>query len=657
MNNIKEFLKRPVAALLLLAVVLTMSVGTLWAKYAMDVEVTDSLSLILAAKYKYYVLPTAKENTSDPNYTNVADESVGGTQLTVLTKDSNSDDPQINFAFDDNSNTSLASYPYVAITYMSEESVGNFYLRGDKDHSSSNENGEKKYTSRFQASLGASEGKYVTTIVNLKNILTNSSRVNGIRLDYFSTGNGGDVFYLESIIFCDSFEGANELAKEKSAALNRTINYVAGSNGKVSLSTETVGINGTLSGSTATADSGYKFVSWKQNGKLVSVSRTLVPEKVNGMYESATYTAIFDVQSSGGSSTVYFDIDFTDKQNTRVSGEYVNGNGVAVLEVTNASDPWVEFTLGESSGLTLKDYPYIAITYMTTADDSARLFYMGDGSGDYGVTGEGGRYYSQDLSVKFNNLTSGSVSGGKYVTAIVNAKSLMSHSTYIDGLRFDYFANGNIGDKFYLDSVVFCATETEAEQVAASRSAALNCTISYTSENEECGTVDISSETIGINSTKALTGATATAKDGYSFAGWYNGETLVSNTASFIPPQTVGAYQSATYTAKFELNTEADELPTNDSGTSDALVAEPEENTAVTEIPVVTEEPAVTEDTAVTEIPVVTEEPAVSADPAAAKTPALTEEPASTAVPEPTKELPQTPEQTAEEGASEGSNS
>ena len=55
MKKIKEFLKRPAAALLLLAVVLTMSVGTLWAKYAMDVKVTDSLSLSVEVKKEYTI--------------------------------------------------------------------------------------------------------------------------------------------------------------------------------------------------------------------------------------------------------------------------------------------------------------------------------------------------------------------------------------------------------------------------------------------------------------------------------------------------------------------------------------------------------------------------------------------------------------------------
>ena len=60
MKKIKAFLKRPAAALLLLAVVLTMSVGTLWAKYAMDVKVTDSLSLSVEVGPTEYIIDAAK---------------------------------------------------------------------------------------------------------------------------------------------------------------------------------------------------------------------------------------------------------------------------------------------------------------------------------------------------------------------------------------------------------------------------------------------------------------------------------------------------------------------------------------------------------------------------------------------------------------------
>lgn len=55
MKEIKVFLKRHTAVFLMLAVVLTMSVGTLWAKYTTDVTVTGELSLEVKAEQKYVI--------------------------------------------------------------------------------------------------------------------------------------------------------------------------------------------------------------------------------------------------------------------------------------------------------------------------------------------------------------------------------------------------------------------------------------------------------------------------------------------------------------------------------------------------------------------------------------------------------------------------
>lgn len=55
LKEVKGFLKRYAVILLMLAVVLTVSAGTLWAKYATDVTVTDELSLEVKAEQKYVI--------------------------------------------------------------------------------------------------------------------------------------------------------------------------------------------------------------------------------------------------------------------------------------------------------------------------------------------------------------------------------------------------------------------------------------------------------------------------------------------------------------------------------------------------------------------------------------------------------------------------
>ena len=75
-----------------------------------------------------------------------------------------------------------------------------------------------------------------------------------------------------------------------------TIKYIADANGNVNNDSETIlAINGTATGSTATADTGYHFVNWtNEDGTVVSTDETYVPQRVNELYAAATYTAHFE---------------------------------------------------------------------------------------------------------------------------------------------------------------------------------------------------------------------------------------------------------------------------------------------------------------------------------------------------------------------------
>ncbi|ODM05235.1 InlB B-repeat-containing protein [Eisenbergiella tayi] len=75
-----------------------------------------------------------------------------------------------------------------------------------------------------------------------------------------------------------------------------TIKYIADANGNVSNTSETIlAVNGTATGSTATADTGYHFVNWtNEEGTVVSTDETYIPERVNELYAAATYTAHFE---------------------------------------------------------------------------------------------------------------------------------------------------------------------------------------------------------------------------------------------------------------------------------------------------------------------------------------------------------------------------
>ena len=75
-----------------------------------------------------------------------------------------------------------------------------------------------------------------------------------------------------------------------------TIKYIADANGNVNNDSETIlAVNGTATGSTATAAPGYHFVNWtNEDGTVVSTDETYVPQRVNELYTAATYTAHFE---------------------------------------------------------------------------------------------------------------------------------------------------------------------------------------------------------------------------------------------------------------------------------------------------------------------------------------------------------------------------
>ena len=81
-----------------------------------------------------------------------------------------------------------------------------------------------------------------------------------------------------------------------------------------------------------------------------------------------------------------------------------------------------------------------------------------------------------------------------------------------------------------------------------------NVTINY--EATKGGSVSLDSETVA-PATGNPQGSTASADHGYHFVGWYLGENKVSDTLEFIPSKNNdGIYEAATYTAKFEPDTD-----------------------------------------------------------------------------------------------------
>ena len=114
---------------------------------------------------------------------------------------------------------------------------------------------------------------------------------------------------------------------------NITISYLAGANGSVSKTSESLApATGTATGSIATAAPGYKFVNWTNSvGTVVSTAVAFIPQKVGGLNVVATYTA-----------------NFTEKPNITITYK-ANGDGT----VTPGSESLAPAT-GAAAGSTAK---------------------------------------------------------------------------------------------------------------------------------------------------------------------------------------------------------------------------------------------------------------------------------------------------------------
>jgi len=114
-----------------------------------------------------------------------------------------------------------------------------------------------------------------------------------------------------------------------------TIQYIAGPHGKVTNDSESVApVTGNPAGSQAIPDSGYHFLYWQDtDGNQVSEIESFVPEKTNGVYIAATYTAVFekDPECLG------------EQQSALKDGKlemFINGTSAGIFLFTRVADCW-----------------------------------------------------------------------------------------------------------------------------------------------------------------------------------------------------------------------------------------------------------------------------------------------------------------------------
>ncbi len=148
----------------------------------------------------------------------------------------------------------------------------------------------------------------------------------------------------------------------------------------------------------------------------------------------------------------------TPVEDTTVSREY-DSSKAAKFAVTKAKTTAAYAELDYSaSSITAADYTHAVIICMLPCENSAQSpsaslkFTMSDG-----VTG--------NIPVTLSPT-------GKYASVIADLSAITAWSGTLKSLRFEFFNAPVLGDVIYLDSVIFCANQTDAKNQADARIAA-----------------------------------------------------------------------------------------------------------------------------------------------------------------------------------------
>ena len=368
-------------------------------------------------------------------------------------------------------------------------------------------------------------------------------------------GNGtapefGDTTYTTNQAFTVSFV-ENE---------NVTINYEATKGGSVSLDTETVApATGNPQGSTASADHGYHFVGWYLGENKVSDTLEFIPSKNNdGIYEAATYTAKFEPDTDTKYVVErYFSDDEGNYKNTPDEVKNYTATTDTKVSVTDAdkqapegyaldpnADNVFEGTVAGDGSLILKVYfakDEIGENPEDPGDnipDKYQILFTYKAKENGVVTGE---------TYELHTFTD---EDGNYVKPTATTPNADVKATANAGYHIDKWidesstelGNGTapeFGDTTYTTNQAFTVSFVENE----------NVTINY--EATKGGSVSLDSETVA-PATGNPQGSTAKAEVGYTFDGWYLGDTKVGSDLAYKPSRNAdGIYEAATYTAKF----------------------------------------------------------------------------------------------------------
>ena len=336
---------------------------------------------------------------------------------------------------------------------------------------------------------------------------------------------------------------------------------------------------GESKGSTATPAAGYKFKNWTVDGEEVSTSATITKDaidkvaKASGAYVETTFTANFEPDEKQTAAVTY----------TAQTGGSVTNEGDTIQIVTANG-------LEGSEAKAAAGYRFAGWYKGETQITEAEVLSKETAKANLNTDADTGRYADTTFVAKFEpnpeatvlvsyvseDETKGTVTNGDGdEIQIVTGETLEGSTAAAKaGYEFTGWYKGNdlvTSDESLSPAVAKAALDRDENNNYAATTFTAKFAIdedetvpvSYVSEDEAKGTVtNGDGDTIQIVTGETLEGSTATAKAGYSFVGWYNGETKVGNNATLTPEDALaglntdenGNYAATTFTAKFTEN-------------------------------------------------------------------------------------------------------
>ena len=382
-----------------------------------------------------------------------------------------------------------------------------------------------------QMRFNAADGYYITEIT----VNGESQTVGEYQTEYiFGKKYGVDKSY--------------EVVVKTSPIETLTINFVPNNTdmGSVSIPSQTVKATDTAAAKTvtATANKGYKFVEWKLNDESLSTSTSFKPSKPDtGWIDGMTYTAVFAERDK---TIIHFVSE--DENKGTVNGETnqsLNHDIGTATAVTAEAKPGYEFEgwyLGnEKVGSTAEFKPdrpsagWSEVTYTA-------------------------KFTEKKVTIRYEATTGGTVNPASEEIDAVTGKPKGSITRPNEGYAFDKWTTDREGNNTVSLYNKFAPTKADGTvwtdgTTYYAQFKKVASVIKYRSENADYGLVNglaMTQETVYVADSEDVNGASAQAKAGYEFIGWYleGSDTPYSEDVS-IKPDKPAAGTSVTYVAKF----------------------------------------------------------------------------------------------------------